>query len=378
MATRALHGIPRIDLASGLVLTVLGLLITLSPDNGEPGLWLDSLFIGAVTLPVIWRRRAPLACAGALAAGMVISGIPTFDQVRCGVAIPAALLIAYALGVQEPGRRSIAGLLLLLGGLVFLSFTDANISPSVLIFVAPLCAGVWAAGLVVASRTALAAELVARTRALELRREQTARLALELERTRLAAHLDAAASARVRAMIELSEQGAGALVNDPESARAAFAQIERDGRESLNELRDLLGVLRSDEAPERTPQPTLVQLGALLDRTRAAGRTVELRVDGERLPLPAGVELAAYRIVEHALEALEDADGSSVTVRLRYLPETLELEVGGRFAAGTDGQAALVAARERVITHGGSLTVQAPALGSTVLRARLPLAVAHA
>jgi hypothetical protein len=184
----------RLDLLLGLALTALGLLMAL----GE-GPWLAVLTIPAVTLPVIWRERAPLAAAAAVAAGAVISGAPTFDQPRCGVAIPAALA-----------------------------------------FVVPLCAGVWACGRLVRSRTRLADALAARTRELAERREETARLAVELDRLRLAGALDAAARDRLRAIVERSA-AAG-----PDDAREAFVWIEQAGRASLDEMRDLLGVLRSD------------------------------------------------------------------------------------------------------------------------------------
>ena len=145
--------------------------------------------VGAATLPVIWRRQAPLACAAAVSAGMVISGIPTFDQTRCGAAIPAALFILFALANRTEWRAAVGGLALVLAGVIFLSFTDASIDPAALSFLLPLCAGVWVAGRVVRERDRLAAELTRRTVELEQRREQTARLAVEVERARMAASL---------------------------------------------------------------------------------------------------------------------------------------------------------------------------------------------
>ena len=365
------RGIALADLAIGLAATALAVVVTLDPENGG-GTWLDSLLIGAVTLPVIWRRRAPLACAAALTAGIVVSGIPTFDQWRCGVAIPAALLVLYPLGTRCERDAAIAGLALVLGGMVFLTFTDPLISPAALAFVLPLCAGVWVAGRAARSHQRLARELAERSAALERRREQTGRLAVEVERMRLAADLEAAVRRHVQEMVELTEQGERTLARDPERARALFGRIESAGRATLDEMRGLLGVLRSDEPPERAPRPTLAQLDALLRTARAGGRVVDLDVEGDRRPLPDGIELAAYRMVEHGLAAV---DGGPVTVRVRYLADTLELEVGGR-AGGAES--ALAAARERVAAHGGSLAVQAPGPGRTLLRARLPLAVAHA
>src|SRR5205823_78696 len=129
-----------------------------------------------------------------------------------------------------------------------------------------------------------------RSRLLEHQREQSAGLAVEIERTRLAGDLDAAARARVRAMIDLAGSGERAVGHDPQAARAAFARIEQISRESLNEMRALLGVLRSDERGERAPRPTLAQLETLLAAARAGGRLVSLEVEGESRALPGGVE----------------------------------------------------------------------------------------
>jgi signal transduction histidine kinase len=371
------HAISAADLAIGIALTAFGLRITLNPDNGGGGVWVDSLVIAAVTLPVIWRWRVPLASAAALAGGTVVSAIPTFDQVRCGAAIPAALLVLYAVAIRSEKRQAIGGLGLLLAGMLFLCFTDPNLSwAAVPLFVyplAPLCIGVWAAGRVVRSRNRLAAELAERSRALARQRERTTQLAVEVERTWLAAQLDAATRRRVREMIDLTERGERTLAQDPERARQVFAGIESAGRESLNEMRGLLGVLRSEGEPGRFPQPTLAQLGSLLDDARSVGRHVDFHVDGERQSLPASIELAAYRMAEHALAAIGDA----VTVRLRYLPDTLELEVSGTVSATEGADAALAAAREQVSTHGGNFTALTRRSGLTVLRARLPVSVAH-
>jgi hypothetical protein len=107
-------------------------------------------------------------------------------------------------------------------------------------------------------------------------------------------------------------------------------------------MRTLLGVLRSDE---RAPQPTLAQLGPLLDAARRDGRSVELAIRGDERPLPGGIELTAYRIVEHALDGDEP-----LRVQLDYRPDALELELRGAT------ERAVAAVRERVGAHGGRLT----------------------
>jgi glucose-6-phosphate-specific signal transduction histidine kinase len=104
---------------------------------------------------------------------------------------------------------------------------------------------------------------------------------------------------------------------------------------------------------------------------------VDLEVEGERRPLTAGVELAAYRTLQHALAATGGRDDPA-TVRLRYLPERLELEVQGSQAGGTIAGAALLAARERVLVLGGKFSADSPSPGHRVVRAWLPAVPFHA
>jgi signal transduction histidine kinase len=345
---------------------------TLDPEvNGRVSA-LGTALLPAVVLPILWRHRAPLAAACAFGVGCVISAIPTFDQFRLASAIPAALLIVFALAGREERARALGGLALVLAGLAFIGATDAVLKDDgalvgFFIFTFPLCGGIWAAGRIVRSRKRVAERLAERSRQLDLQREQTAALAIEVERARLAADLDTAARARLREMIELAERGG-------EIERERFARIERLGRESLNEMRGLLGVLRSDERAERAPRPTLAQLDALLAGARAGGSLVKLEIVGERRSLGAGVELAAYRTLQHALVAVSGTDDQPATVRLRYLAGALELEVRGSSPAGSEAAAAMMAARERVLAHGGTFSADSPTSGQRVLRARLALA----
>jgi signal transduction histidine kinase len=350
------------------------------PDGIGAGTVLDSLLLPTVIVPILLRRRAPFAAAAALAAGCVVSGIPTFDQFRLAAAIPAAMLILYSLACRAERPRALAGLALVLAGMVFIGFTDVALDEGggvvgMVLFSFPLCVGIWAAGRLVRSRERVADELAERSRLLERRREETAELAVEVERTRLALDLDAAARVRVREIIDLADAGERSVGADPEYLRDAFS-IERTGRESLNELRGLLGVLRSDERVTRAPRPTLAEIEALLAEARAGGRLVDLEAEGERRRLPGGVELAAYRAVQHALVAVHGGDGDPATVHLRYLPGALELEVRGVASEGSSAEAALAAARERVTAHGGRFSTDTTPRQRRVLRARLPVVAA--
>jgi hypothetical protein len=235
----------------------------------------------------------------------------------------------------------------------------------------------WGAGRAAWSRDRLAGQLAAQSERLERQRERTAELAVEVERTRLAGDLDMAARGRVRTMIGLAEQGMRSLAADPERIRETFAQIERMGRESLNEMRDLLGVLRSDERGSRAPRPTLAELDTLLAQARAGGRPVNLELQGQRRALPLGIELATYRALQHALIAVSGAPGEPTTVKLTYLPDSLELEVAGVPSDAETAEAAFIAARERIVAQGGSFTSDGPA-GRRVLRASFPAAMADA
>ena len=351
---------------------------TLGPDEpdgiGAGTVW-DSLLLPTVILPVLLRRRAPFAAAALLAAGCVVSGAPTFDQFRLAAAVPAGMLILYSLATRAERAQAPAGLALVLAGMLFIGFTDIVLDDNggpvgMVLFSFPLCTGVWIAGRVVRSREQVAKELAEKSQLLERQREETTALAVEVERTRLASDLDAAARSRVRELIELA---ATAERSDPERLRDTFGQIERIGRESLNELRGLLGVLRSDERGRRSPRPTLAELDTLLAEARAGGRLIDFEVEGPRRPLPSGVELALYRAVQHALVAVRGDEDEPATVQLRYLPAAVDLEVRGFPIEGSGAAAALAAARERVTAHGGSFTSHSDVPARRVLRAHLPL-----
>lgn len=372
-----------VDLAICAALMAVGVSVTIRSDAAGAGTQLDTLFLPAVVLPILLRRRRPFAAAAALAAGCVVSGIPTFDQFRLAVAVPAAMLVLYPLARQTDRRHALGGLALVLAGMVFIGLTDVVLHEeggvaAMVAFSWPLCIGVWAGGRLVRSGDEVAEDLAERSRMLERQREQTAELAVEIERTQLASDLDAAARDRVREIIEVATAAERSLSVGGDGAVGAFARIEAVGRESLNEMRGLLGVLRSDERATHSPGPTLAQIETLLADARRGGRVVDLDVEGDRRPLPGGVELAAYRVLQHALVAVHGAEGEPATIHVRYLPSALEMEVVGQPAPGRAADTALMAARERVTAYGGSFSADESPRGRRVLLARLPTVAAHA
>ena len=172
----------------------------------------------------------------------------------------------------------------------------------------------------------------------------------------------------------------------PEQARDALQTIETTGREALVELRRLVGILRADgAAPPLDPQRGLDSLGALIASVGSAGVPVELAVEGEPRPLPAGVDLAAYRIVQEALtNTIKHAGHARARVRVAYEGAALDLEIvddgrsrepdGGRRAIVPPGQGhGLIGMRERVHLYGGDFEAGPRQGGGFRVRARLPL-----
>jgi signal transduction histidine kinase len=160
--------------------------------------------------------------------------------------------------------------------------------------------------------------------------------------------------------------------------REALQGVERAGRTALTEMRRLLSAMRRDgEEAELVPQPGLDGLDALLAEVGRAGLPVELHVDGQPYPLPRGIDLSAYRIVQEGLtNALKHAQASDADVTVRYRPDELEIEVrdNGRGSATSDGQGhGLVGVRERVKIYGGEMSAGTAGDGGFVLSTRLPV-----
>jgi hypothetical protein len=338
-----------------------------------------------MTLPVAWRRPAPLGAAAVMAAAALLNGLVFGSMVRCGAFLPAVFLVAFAIGARRDRAASVAGLLLCAAALVAEGLYDQQIEAQGLVFVLPLLAAFFASGRLVRARTRTAAALRESSAELRRQREETARLAVLADRARLTADLEQSLHARIGELASTAAAGLGALVGDPHgdphgapagdqaAARQALASIEHGGRAVLGHLREVLSALR--ERPASEPQPTLARLSELL--ARATSADTRLTVDGHPRTLPAGLELSGYRIVEHLLAALQDAPEAAVDVRLSFTPDALELHVSGPPAVNVDLRAVLAVARERAGLHGGTVDSRL-AGGMCYATARLPLVSGHA
>ncbi|MDQ4055582.1 MAG: sensor histidine kinase, partial [Actinomycetota bacterium] len=209
---------------------------------------------------------------------------------------------------------------------------------------------------------------------------ESARRAVADERARIARELHDLV-AHSMGVIVIQAQGAQRAIDpSPERAREALASIERAGRSGMAELRRLLGLLTEtgDDADSTAPQPGLDQLPDLVDRVRATGLAVDLAVEGDVRPLPAGLELTGYRIVQEAItNVLKHAGATTVDVRVRYQPDSLDIDVRdhgrGSASAATNGGHGLVGMRERVGLYGGSVTAGPRPEGGFSVRARIPV-----
>ncbi len=326
-----------------------------------------------MTLAVAWRGRATLAAAGVMAAAALLNGLIFGPMVRCGATLPAIFLVAFAVGARCEKTRSTTGLLLCVGATLAEGLYDPQVGAQGLVVVLPVLAGFFAAGRLVRARTETAKALRIKSAELRRQREETARLAVLADRARVTADLERSLHARIGGMASTAAAGLGALDADNAAARQALASIEQDGRAVLGYLREVLGTLR-ERAPSE-PQPTLARLSGLLARATTAD--ARLTVGGSPRTLPAGLELSAYRIVEHLLLALEDAPAAAVDVRLSFGPDVLELHVSGPPARDADLRGVLAAARARAGLHGGTVDSRLAA-GVCYAMARLPLVSGHA
>jgi signal transduction histidine kinase len=158
----------------------------------------------------------------------------------------------------------------------------------------------------------------------------------------------------------------------------ALRDVEATGRTALAEMRRLLGAMRrDDEDAELGPQPGLAALEPLLDAFGRAGLPVRLQVDGDSAPLPRGVDLSAYRIIQEGLtNALKHAHATTANVTVRYALDEVQIEVrdNGVGSSTTDGLGhGLVGVRERVKIYGGEMSAGSANGGGFMLSTRLPL-----
>jgi signal transduction histidine kinase len=332
------------------------------------------------TLPLAFRRRAPLVAFVLTLVG-VCAYYPLGYEVTDGTL--ATFVGVYTVAAYEDRRKSLVGLGLLAFGMTWYWLTRAEpFDPTTPIWIGILGLLSWGLGEYVRARRAYTADVEALAERLERARALEARQAAWQERARLARELHDVIGHTVNVMVIQAGAGRRTLAADRGLAERAFQTIESTGREALEELDRLLGILRTEEdEPELPPQPGLEQLRALAGRFEDAGLPVEITVEGDEVPLPRSLDQSAYRIIQEALtNALRHAGGTIAHVAVRYRNDRLELEVAndGREDRRPQnhhpgGGRGLIGIRERVALFGGDLEAGPRAGGGFVVRCRFPL-----
>ena len=364
--------IARRDVAIAVVFAVIGLpFIGLQSGHhgntfGHARPVMGFLILLAV-IPVLWRRRAPLIAVSSTLIGTAIHVVAYGTITRCGLLLPLLFVEAFAVGAWLDRREALIGLGIVLASSVVCLSADASAGWSGLTIAVPVSLAVWFIGRVVRSRSGMVARMRERNVELRAQRETNARLEVESDRVRLSAELDELLRTRLSELTQLAEAGAG----DDEDAGPALARIEAESRATLDQMRSVVGLLRDGDVATTEPQPTLAHLDALLLNQK--GAEARLTVTGEPRTLPAGLELSAYRVVEHLLGATDDAPG--VQVHVDFGADALEVTVSGP-ARGSRRrtEAALDRARERLALHHGRLESEV-AGGRTRATAALPVLV---
>ena len=335
----------------------------------------------ALSAAVAIRRRWPLGAVLVALVGVVgqeaLGGQVT--QHTAG-ALLALFLVFYAAGAFLEERPAWLALALGFAGSAASVLLSAGTS-SDLWFGAIFLEGLpWAVGRIVRERNARERAYRERAERVDAEREQHAVTAVWGERARIARELHDVIAHSVSVMV-LQAGGARMVMDaEPERAEVSLGSVERAGRDALAEMRRLLGVLGSGEDPQSlAPQPGLRDIEDLIGRTRSAGLSTCLRVDGEPTTVSAALDLCAYRIVQEALtNAIKHAGPAQAEVRLRWASEALEVEIsddgrGSGDVNGGSGGHGIAGMRERVALYGGSLDAgPGPGRGFTV-RAHLPL-----
>ncbi|MFP5322949.1 MAG: sensor histidine kinase [Acidimicrobiia bacterium] len=372
-------------LALGAV-SLIGLLTieeeALAESNRDADVLGVALTVG-VFVSVAFRRRWPEPMAWIVAALTVPFWI--LDYVDTGTSL-GVLLMVYTLAAHVDRPRSLhVGLVIgvvLVGVMVAGVIAEQEDLPAIAVVAnAVVFATAWTVGDSMRNRRAYLAEVEARAERAERDRELAAARAVGDERARIARELHDVVAHSVSVMVVQAGAGRRVLDRDPAAAAEALAVVERTGRNALEELRRLLGVLRDDDAGAATePQPTAGDVATLVEGWRDAGLDVDLRISGVAPELAAGVSLTIYRVVQEALtNVMKHAGPARAEVVIRYGDDVRidVLDDGRGPVARADLPSAgqgLIGMRERVELFGGQLTTGPRPGGGFRVSATIPLA----
>ena len=351
------------------------LMLALGVNQGGPVPYtkpnaLAVVLILAQGVPLAWRRQRPLLVFVVVLAANTAYYAVAFPPSQFDFGLPIAVFTVAAERDQRTSLLACVTILVLFAaqwlGRVGVYWSYANWVR--LLYLLFFFSAVWAWGRYVRMRRAYTAELAARAERAERDRQQEAQRAVAAERARIARELHDVVAHHLSVMVIQAGAARRLLDAQPEQTRAALAAIEHAGRQGLGAMPGLLRALRDDgQADTLAPQPTLRELEALVAQVRAAGLPVELRIEGTPRPLPAAVDLSAYRVAQEALtNTLKHAGPARAELLVRYGRDALEVTAvdngsgsqppaDGPGGPGGPGGHGLVGMRERVSLFGGEL-----------------------
>jgi signal transduction histidine kinase len=325
------------------------------------------------------RRRWPIAGLAFVSALLFVYSLREYPG---GPVYLTFFVMAYSVAVSYERRRSLVVVGVTLAGLLSSHLLTFGASESAWPFLSVgWAAAAWFWGDGVRTRRAYLAGLEERARYLEETREEEARRRVADERLRIARDLHDVIAHSIASINVQAGSAVHVMDRRPEQARDALLAIKAASSEALAELRSTIGPLRADDhdAP-RAPTPSLARLDPLLETAARAGLPVEVGVRGEPRPLPAAIDVAAYRIVQESLtNVVRHAQAREATVTLAYGPAFVELEVtddgrGSNGAAGEPGHG-IAGMQERAEAFGGRVEAGPRFAGGFRVWARLPLSL---
>jgi signal transduction histidine kinase len=353
--------------------------IDLSTNPSVEGpLALNIAVMAAVALSFSVRRTRPLVTLATVLAGLAVMAIWLTQPPDMFAAVLILVSAAYAAGRHVAGRLSFGVLATGFVWMVTLSLIydpDDVFFPVTFFWIMP-----WVAGRTIRNHTALARELAEKAERAALMREGDERRAIALERSRIARELHDVLAHNLSVMVVQASAARRIVDRNPAQAAEVAELIQRTGREALAEIRQLFGPMRRGDGEDLSGPQSISRLDDLARGARAAGLRVELRTVGDPVELPAGIDLAAYRIVQEALtNALKHAGSAQATVTVCYEPNEVVLSVEDDGEGPRDGDLSetggghgLVGMRERAAIYGGIVQAGRKRGGGFAVRARLP------
>jgi signal transduction histidine kinase len=375
------------DVALAAILAVYGLghaWLGWIPGEGRRGgpQLLNTAVMLLATVPLAWRRRAPLATLAVILATFSLSLSLTRAMGSFYAGLLPVVIGTYSVARNGSLRQILAGIGLTLAAWTLLVATTSQFrTAEEIVFDSILLSSALLIGWTIRTGEKRARDLGRRAERLEREREAQARAAVLDERARIARELHDIVAHGMSLMVVQAGAARSLLEGATTDSRVHrhLRSLETSGRQSLSEMRRLLRVLRDDDELALEPLPGMEQLHVLVAAAREANIDVTVQIEGQPDPLPPGIDLAAYRIVQEALtNTIKHAGPASAQVTIRYRSDALELEIvdDGRSARNGNRHGAghgLIGMRERAALYGGELQAAARENGGYAVRVRLPI-----